>query len=139
MNKKKMFYFVGMLICFVCFCSAFIVSAQGYNEEIYIDCDRDGYTDTELEAEFDTDNGTVSVSIVRSECEKVVIPPVLSFDDEWDDWYDWDYNYEDETDEKLQRFVSVLEPTLIIILSFFIGLILVSFLLPLLGIMSSIG
>lgn len=47
--------------------------------------------------------------------------------------------YEDETDEKLQRFVSVLEPTLIIILSFFIGLILVSFLLPLLGIMSSIG
>jgi type IV pilus assembly protein PilC len=47
--------------------------------------------------------------------------------------------YEDETDEKLQRLVSVLEPTLIIILSFFIGLILVSFLLPLLGIMSSIG
>jgi type IV pilus assembly protein PilC len=47
--------------------------------------------------------------------------------------------YEDETDDKLRRFVSVLEPTLIIILSFFIGLILLSFLLPLLGIMSSIG
>lgn len=47
--------------------------------------------------------------------------------------------YEEETDARLQRFVSVLEPTLIIILSFFIGLILVSFLLPLLGIMSSIG
>ena len=47
--------------------------------------------------------------------------------------------YEEETDAKLQHFVSVLEPTLIIILSFFIGLILVSFLLPLLGIMSSIG
>ena len=47
--------------------------------------------------------------------------------------------YEEETDDKLQRFVSVLEPTLIIVLSFFIGLILVSFLLPLLGIMSSIG
>ena len=47
--------------------------------------------------------------------------------------------YEEETDRHLQRFVAVLEPTLIIILSFFIGLILVSFLLPLLGIMSSIG
>ena len=47
--------------------------------------------------------------------------------------------YEEETDEKLHRFVSTLEPTLIIILSFFIGLILISFLLPLLGIMSSIG
>ena len=47
--------------------------------------------------------------------------------------------YEVDTDARLQRFVSILEPTLIIILSFFIGLILVSFLLPLLGIMSSIG
>ena len=47
--------------------------------------------------------------------------------------------YEDETDEKLRHFISILEPTLIIILSFFIGLILISFLLPLLGIMSSIG
>jgi type IV pilus assembly protein PilC len=47
--------------------------------------------------------------------------------------------YEKETDEKLHQFVSLLEPTLIIVLSFFIGLILISFLLPLLGIMSSIG
>lgn len=47
--------------------------------------------------------------------------------------------YEKETDEKLHHFISILEPTLIIILSFFIGLILVSFLLPLLSIMSSIG
>lgn len=47
--------------------------------------------------------------------------------------------YEEESDDKLRHFVSVLEPTLIIILSFFIGLILVSFLLPLLGIISSIG
>ena len=47
--------------------------------------------------------------------------------------------YEKETDEKIHQFVSILEPTLIIILSFFIGLILISFLLPLLGIMSSIG
>lgn len=48
-------------------------------------------------------------------------------------------SYEDETDEKLRHFISILEPTLIVILSFFIGLILISFLLPLLGIMSSIG
>lgn len=47
--------------------------------------------------------------------------------------------YEKETDEKLQHFISILEPTLIIILSFFIGLIMISFLLPLLGIMLSIG
>ena len=47
--------------------------------------------------------------------------------------------YEEESDDKLRHFVSVLEPTLIIILSFFIGLILISFLLPLLGIISSIG
>jgi len=47
--------------------------------------------------------------------------------------------YESETADRLRRFVSVLEPTLIIVLSFFIGLILISFLLPLLGIMSSIG
>lgn len=47
--------------------------------------------------------------------------------------------YEEETDEQLRHFISILEPTLIVILSFFIGLILISFLLPLLGIMSSIG
>lgn len=47
--------------------------------------------------------------------------------------------YEEETDEELRHFISVLEPTLIIILSFIIGVILISFLLPLLGIMASIG
>jgi type IV pilus assembly protein PilC len=47
--------------------------------------------------------------------------------------------YEDDTEERLEHFISVLEPTLVIILSLFIGLILISFLLPLLGIMSSIG
>lgn len=47
--------------------------------------------------------------------------------------------YEKETDEKIHHFISILEPLLIIILSFFTGLILISFLLPLLGIMSSIG
>ncbi|MDD6291318.1 MAG: type II secretion system F family protein [Lachnospiraceae bacterium] len=47
--------------------------------------------------------------------------------------------YEEETDERLSHMISVLEPTLVIILCFFIGLILISFLLPLLGIMSSIG
>lgn len=47
--------------------------------------------------------------------------------------------YEEETDEELRHFISVLEPTLIIILSFIIGVILISFLLPLLGIMANIG
>lgn len=47
--------------------------------------------------------------------------------------------YEDETDTRLNRYISTLEPALIVILCIFIGLILISFLLPLLGIMSSIG
>jgi type IV pilus assembly protein PilC len=47
--------------------------------------------------------------------------------------------YEDESQSQLDRFIATLEPTLVIILSVFIGLILISFLLPLLGIMSSIG
>ena len=47
--------------------------------------------------------------------------------------------YEDETDALLSRYISILEPALIVILCLFIGLILISFLLPLLGIMSSIG
>lgn len=47
--------------------------------------------------------------------------------------------YEEETDNRLNRIISILEPSLIIILCFFMGLIIVSFLLPLLGIMASIG
>ena len=47
--------------------------------------------------------------------------------------------YQKETEERLSHYIAVLEPTLVIILCAFIGLILVSFLLPLLGIMSSIG
>lgn len=48
-------------------------------------------------------------------------------------------NYERETDKKLQSIISVLEPTLVIILSLIVGLILLSVILPLMGIMSSIG
>lgn len=48
-------------------------------------------------------------------------------------------SYENDTDEQMAHLISVLEPTLVIILCFFIGLILISLLLPLLGILSSIG
>ncbi|MBQ7919304.1 MAG: type II secretion system F family protein [Lachnospiraceae bacterium] len=48
-------------------------------------------------------------------------------------------NYEKETDKKLQSIIAVLEPTLVIILSVIVGLILLSVILPLMGIMSSIG
>lgn len=48
-------------------------------------------------------------------------------------------NYERETDKKLQSIISILEPTLVIILSLIVGLILLSVILPLMGIMSSIG
>lgn len=47
--------------------------------------------------------------------------------------------YEDNIDYEINRFVSRLEPTLVIILSVIIGFIMLSFLLPLIGIMSSIG
>lgn len=47
--------------------------------------------------------------------------------------------YEDNIDYEINRFVSRLEPTLVIILSVIIGFILLSFLLPLIGIMASIG
>ena len=47
--------------------------------------------------------------------------------------------YEEETDNEINRFLSLLEPSLVIFLSVLIGLILISFLLPLVGIMSSIG
>ena len=50
------------------------------------------------------------------------------------------YNeYEDNIDYEINRFVSRLEPALVIVLSVIIGFILLSFLLPLIGIMSSIG
>lgn len=48
-------------------------------------------------------------------------------------------NYEDETDKQIHRIISVIEPTLVIILSLVVGIILLSVLLPLMGIMSSIG
>ncbi|MCM1284145.1 MAG: type II secretion system F family protein [Muribaculaceae bacterium] len=47
--------------------------------------------------------------------------------------------YEEDTDEQLSHLISVLEPALVVILCVFIGLILISFLLPLLGIITSIG
>ena len=47
--------------------------------------------------------------------------------------------YEDTIDYEINRFVSRLEPALVIVLSVVIGFILLSFLLPLIGIMASIG
>lgn len=47
--------------------------------------------------------------------------------------------YEEDTDKRLQSFISVIEPTLVIILSLIVGLILLSVILPLLGVMSSLG
>ena len=48
-------------------------------------------------------------------------------------------DYEEETDRQLSRIVSIIEPTLVIILSLIVGVILLSVLLPLMGIMASIG
>ena len=48
-------------------------------------------------------------------------------------------HYEKATDKKIQNIISILEPTLVIILSVIVGLILLSVILPLMGIMASIG
>lgn len=48
-------------------------------------------------------------------------------------------HYEASTDKQLRKILSVIEPTLVIVLSLIVGIILLSVLLPLMGIMSSIG
>lgn len=45
---------------------------------------------------------------------------------------------EEEIDDQISTFINVLEPTLVIVLSLIVGIILLSVMLPLLGIMSSI-
>jgi len=47
--------------------------------------------------------------------------------------------YEDEIDTHISNIISVLEPTLVAVLSIIVGMILLSVMLPLMGIMSSIG
>ena len=48
-------------------------------------------------------------------------------------------NYDRETERKIRSIISVVEPTLVIILSVLVGLILLSVIFPLMGIMSNIG
>ncbi len=47
--------------------------------------------------------------------------------------------YDEETDKKIRNLISILEPTLVVVLSLIVGLILLSVILPLLGIMATIG
>lgn len=47
--------------------------------------------------------------------------------------------YDESNDKRIRGFISILEPTLVISLSLIVGLILLSVILPLLGIMTSIG
>ncbi len=47
--------------------------------------------------------------------------------------------YDEETDRKIQSIISIIEPTLVISLSVIVGMILLSVILPLMGIMASIG
>lgn len=46
--------------------------------------------------------------------------------------------YQEEVDDRINNLLAILEPTLVIILSLFVGVILLSVMLPLIGIMSSI-
>ena len=47
-------------------------------------------------------------------------------------------HYNQETSERIEHLISIIEPTLVIILSLFVGIILLSVMLPLIGIMSSL-
>lgn len=47
--------------------------------------------------------------------------------------------YQAETDREISRFVSLLEPALVAVLSIVVGIILLSVMLPLIGIMTSLG
>ncbi len=47
--------------------------------------------------------------------------------------------YEEEIDHEIGRFLSIIEPTLVAVLSLVVGLILLSVMLPLMGIISQIG
>ncbi len=47
--------------------------------------------------------------------------------------------YQKETNRKIHAMISVIEPTLVIILSLIVGMILLSVILPLMGIMSNMG
>ena len=46
--------------------------------------------------------------------------------------------YEDDIDARFSSLISKVEPTLVILLSLFVGIILLSVMLPLMGIMSSL-
>ncbi len=48
-------------------------------------------------------------------------------------------DYERKSEKKISEIISIIEPTLVIILSVVVGLILLSVILPLMGIMSTIG
>ncbi|SFG42633.1 type IV pilus assembly protein PilC [Lachnospiraceae bacterium C7] len=48
-------------------------------------------------------------------------------------------SYEEAASEEIHHFISLLEPCLVVILAILIGLVLISFMLPLLGILSSIN
>lgn len=47
--------------------------------------------------------------------------------------------YDEETSQKISSMISIIEPTLVAVLSIIVGIILLSVMLPLIGIMSSIG
>jgi type IV pilus assembly protein PilC len=47
--------------------------------------------------------------------------------------------YEEETLIRIQKLLGAIEPTLVIVFSLMVGLILLSVIMPLIGIMSSIG
>ena len=47
--------------------------------------------------------------------------------------------YEDETNNKINNIISIVEPTLVAVLSVIVGVILLSVMLPLMGIMAAIG
>ena len=48
-------------------------------------------------------------------------------------------HYKQDTDRRISRALAAIEPTMVVILSLIVGLILLSVMLPLMGIMANIG
>jgi type IV pilus assembly protein PilC len=47
-------------------------------------------------------------------------------------------SYQEEVDSKINQMLSIIEPTLVVLLSLIVGVILLSVMFPLIGIMSSL-
>ena len=99
MKKNKRVTAVRVAVCVLCMIALLCTSVSAYYEEktIYLDCDNDGYKESYIKVYPDSYENKATVTYINSDADKVVIPAVVDFrDDYWDDWYDDDWYYYDD-------------------------------------------